>query len=212
MEVVKWNHFVKSKVQDTLRRRLTLALRLPAFLSGVPRERPPVLLYKALFALGHGAAASGVAGGDGDRSSWARAAAVVVYVAISRFGVPACRSRPFFCGHQRLLLYYMAFVFAGKGGGGAAGGRGAVSTTVVRLGAPHSGARHLLPHTRARSTGSCCCLLAVAALVWTFKQAPPIRHSSSTCRAAPDGQGPGQYPSSVSAPLLTADLCDAFPE
>ena len=70
MEVVKWNHFVKSKVQDALTGGSALALASAAFLAVYREGFETVLFYKALFvsATAGGAmpvAAGMIAGGAG---------------------------------------------------------------------------------------------------------------------------------------------------
>jgi High-affinity Fe2+/Pb2+ permease len=54
MEVVKWNHFVKSKVQDALDSGSALALASAAFLAVYREGFETVLFYKALFVAGAG--------------------------------------------------------------------------------------------------------------------------------------------------------------
>jgi len=49
MEVAKWNHFVKSKVQDALTSGSSLALASAAFLAVYREGFETVLFYKALF-------------------------------------------------------------------------------------------------------------------------------------------------------------------
>src|SRR6478672_7973558 len=108
MEVAKWNHFVKSKVQDALDSGSALALASAAFLAVYREGFETVLFYKALF----------VAGGNGTMPVVAGIVAgsvilVFVYIAINRFGV-RLPLKPFFA-ITSAFLYYMAFVFAGKG-------------------------------------------------------------------------------------------------
>ncbi len=110
MEVVKWNQFVKSKVHDALTSGSALALAAAAFLAVYREGFETVLFYKALFVSGGSAVgampvvAGMLAGG---------VILVGVYVAIHRFGV-RLPLKPFF-GVTSAFLYYMAFVFAGKG-------------------------------------------------------------------------------------------------
>ena len=49
MEVIKWNHFVKSKVSDALTSGSSLALASAAFLAVYREGFETVLFYKALF-------------------------------------------------------------------------------------------------------------------------------------------------------------------
>ena len=61
MEVVKWTHFVKSKVHDAVTHESALALGTAAFLAVYREGFETVLFYKALFiSAGPGAAAAPV--------------------------------------------------------------------------------------------------------------------------------------------------------
>jgi high-affinity iron transporter len=111
MEVAKWNRFVRSRMEQALTRGSALALASVAFLAVYREGFETVLFYKAL----------AVSGGPGT-VTWlpilvgilaGSAVLAVVYVAINRFGV-RLPLKPFF-GVTGTLLYYMAFVFAGKG-------------------------------------------------------------------------------------------------
>ena len=136
MEVVKWNHFVKSKVQDALTSGSALALASAAFLAVYREGFETVLFYKALFLAPTARPAR--------HRSWAACwlggvMLVGVYVAIHRFGV-RLPLKPFF-GVTSAFLYYMAFVFAG---GGSPSCRPASSFHHAgALGPAGPGARHL---------------------------------------------------------------------
>jgi len=110
MEVVRWNQFVRGKVQQALAGGSILALPTVAFLAVYREGFETVLFYKALFvSSGPVEAAIPVVLG----MLVASALLVVVYLAISRYGV-RIPLKPFF-GITGIFLYYMAFVFAGKG-------------------------------------------------------------------------------------------------
>lgn len=110
MEVAKWNRFVKAKVQDAVTGGSALALASVAFLAVYREGFETVLFYKALLLSGGSGntifpvVAGMVVGGIG---------LAVIYVAINRFGVKI-PLKPFFAVTSA-FLYYMAFVFAGKG-------------------------------------------------------------------------------------------------
>ena len=166
MEVVKWNHFVKSKVQDALDSGSALALASAAFLAVYREGFETVLFYKALFV----AAARRRRRCRWWPASWpGRWSWSAVYIAINRFGV-RLPLKPFF-GVTSAFLYYMAFVFAGKGIAELQEG-GLVGHHDSLLGAAHPRARHLSrPPSRSarRRSWSCCALVA---LVWTFVLEP----------------------------------------
>jgi high-affinity iron transporter len=161
MEVAKWNHFVKSKVQDALTSGSGLALASVAFLAVYREGFETVLFYKALFLSG-GTAAAGmpIFGGIALGSL----AMVGVYVAINRFGL-RLPLKPFF-GITSAFLYYMAFVFGGKGIAELQEG-GLVSTTIIP-GAPRIPALGIYPTVESLLIQSILLVLLVVAVVWTF--------------------------------------------
>ena len=188
MEVVKWNHFVKSKVQDALTGGSALALASAAFLAVYREGFETVLFYKALFV---SAAAGGavpvlagmIAGG---------LVLVVVYVAIDRFGV-RLPLKPFFAVTST-FLYYMAFVFAGNGVSDLQEG-GTIPTTVVSW-APRLPALGIYPTVESLAAQGLLIFLALAALVWIFLVAPrrPPTRPLESAPPAPSGNVPVPAP------------------
>jgi high-affinity iron transporter len=165
MEVVKWNHFVKSKVNDALTSGSSLALASAAFLAVYREGFETVLFYKALF----------LTGGPGGSSIpivagilLGTAVLVVVYIAISRFGV-RLPLRPFF-GVTSAFLYYMAFVFAGKAVAELQGGD-VLRTTIVEW-APRMPALGIYPTVESLLAQGVLVILLFVALVWTFLLQP----------------------------------------
>jgi high-affinity iron transporter len=174
MEVVKWNHFVKSKVRDALTSGSGWALASVAFLAVYREGFETVLFYKALFLTG-----------GSNRGIMPILAGIVVgsvvmvgvYLAISRFGL-RLPLRPFF-GVTSAFLYYMAFVFAGKGIAELQEG-GLLPTTIVP-GAPRVPAVGIYPTVESLAAQGVLVVLLVLALVWTFGVAPR-RLSAKTVR------------------------------
>jgi len=163
MEVVKWNQFVKSKVQDALDSGSALALASAAFLAVYREGFETVLFYKALF----------VAGGNGTMPVVAGILAgsvvlVAVYIAINRFGV-RLPLKPFFA-ITSAFLYYMAFVFAGKGIAELQEGD-LIGTTIVSW-APRIPALGIYPTAESLGAQAVLVLLAIVALMWNFVIAP----------------------------------------
>ena len=164
MEVVKWNHFVKSKVNDALTSGSSMALASAAFLAVYREGFETVLFYKALFLTG------------GDHSGMPIAAGILagavvlaaVYVAISRFGV-RLPLKPFFAVTSA-FLYYMAFVFAGKGVAELQAG-GLLPTTLVSW-VPRLPALGIYPTLESSLAQAVLLALLVLALIWTFLIAP----------------------------------------
>jgi high-affinity iron transporter len=165
MEVVKWNHFVRSKVNDALTSGSSLALASAAFLAVYREGFETVLFYKALF----------LTGGPGGSSMpivagilLGTAVLVMVYVAISRFGV-RLPLKPFF-GVTSAFLYYMAFVFAGKAVAELQGG-GVLPTTILEW-APRMPALGIYPTVESLLAQGVLVILLLVALVWTFMLQP----------------------------------------
>jgi high-affinity iron transporter len=165
MEVAKWNHFVKSKVQDALTSGSGLALATAAFLAVYREGFETVLFYKALFLTGgQGGGTMPILGGILVGS----VAMVGVYIAINRFGL-RLPLKPFF-GVTSAFLYYMAFVFAGKGVAELQEG-GFIPTTILPS-APRLPALGIYPTVESLLVQGILIVLLLLALVWTFVLAP----------------------------------------
>jgi high-affinity iron transporter len=165
MEVAKWNRFVRSKMQDALSSGSVLALASVAFLAVYREGFETVLFYKALFvAAGAGASVLAIVAG-----MVAGAAVMVgVYLAINRFGV-RLPLKPLFAVTSA-FLYYMAFVFAGKGIAELQEG-GFLPTTIV-AGAPRVPPLGLYPTIETLLAQGILVALLIVAVVWTFVVAP----------------------------------------
>jgi high-affinity iron transporter len=168
MEVAKWNHFVKSKVQDALSSGSGLALASAAFLAVYREGFETVLFYKALFLTGgHNGGAMPILGGILAGS----VVMVGVYIAINRFGL-RLPLKPFF-GFTSAFLYYMAFVFAGKGI--AELQEGALIPTTILPGWPRVPALGIYPTVESLMAQALLVALLLVALIWTFVLAPRRR-------------------------------------
>ncbi len=181
MEVVKWNQFVKSKVQDALTGGSALALVSAAFLAVYREGFETVLFFKALFVSTTAAGALPVVAG----MLVGMLALAVVYYAIDRFGV-RLPLKPFFAVTSA-FLYYMAFVFAGKGVAELQEG-GTISTTVAAW-APRIPALGIYPTVESLAAQALLVLLAVVALGWTFIL-EPRRHAGGRQSAEPAPPSP----------------------
>ena len=108
VEAARWQQFIREKVTNALQHGGGSALAVVAFLAVYREGAETALFYQALF--GEGTSAMGpivlgiVAGA---------AVLAVVFTLFYRFGV-RLPLRPFFA-ITSVVLYYMAFVFAGKG-------------------------------------------------------------------------------------------------
>jgi high-affinity iron transporter len=164
MEVVKWNHFVKSKVQDALNSGSALALASAAFLAVYREGFETVLFYKALFVAGTAVGTMPVVAGILAGS----VVLVAVYIAINRFGI-RLPLKPFFAVTSA-FLYYMAFVFAGKGIAELQEG-GLIGTTILSW-APRIPALGIYPTAESLGAQGLLLALALVALVWNFVLEP----------------------------------------
>lgn len=161
MEVGRWNRFVKGKVEDALTSGSALALASVAFLAVYREGFETVLFYKALFlAGGPDAAAMPVIAGILAGS----VILVAVYYAINRFGVKI-PLKPFFAVTSA-FLYYMAFVFAGKGMVELQEG-GLMSYTPVGW-APRIPEMGIYPTVETLTAQGVLLLFFLFALLWTF--------------------------------------------
>jgi high-affinity iron transporter len=104
-----WQRFVRQRIEGALARGGALALAAAAFLAVYREGFETVLFYQALYGTGGAAGAAPVTAG----LVLGGAALVGLYVGIERFGVRV-PLRPFFAV-TGALLYFMAFVFAGRG-------------------------------------------------------------------------------------------------
>jgi high-affinity iron transporter len=165
MEVAKWNRFVRSKVQDALTGGSVLALASVAFLAVYREGFETVLFYKALFvSAGAGASAAAIVAGMVAGTMLMAA----LYVAMNRFGV-RLPLKPLFAVTSA-FLYYMAFVFAGKGVAELQEA-GFVPTTIV-AGAPRLPAIGIYPTVETLLLQGLLVALLVVAVVWTFLLEP----------------------------------------
>jgi high-affinity iron transporter len=200
MEVAKWNHFVKSKVEDALTSGSGLALATAAFLAVYREGFETVLFYKALFLTG------GQGGGTMPILGGILVGSVVmvgVYIAINRFGL-RLPLKPFF-GVTSAFLYYMAFVFAGKGVAELQEG-GFIPTTILP-GGPRMPALGIYPTVESLLAQGVLIVLLLVALVWTFVLAPrrlrsaPLFPESRPVKPAPTSI-PTPVPQGASLELL----------
>jgi len=108
VEAARWQQFIKAKVTDALNHGGGRALMIVAFLAVYREGAETALFYQALANEGPNILAPlllGIVVGF--------AALAVIFTLFYRFGV-RIPLRPFF-GVTSVLLYYMAFVFMGKG-------------------------------------------------------------------------------------------------
>jgi high-affinity iron transporter len=108
VEAARWQQFIREKVSSALQHGGGSALAFVAFLAVYREGAETALFYQALFGEGRDAAGPIVLG-----IVVGGAALAVVFTLFYRYGV-RIPLRPFFAVTS-VVLYYMAFVFAGKG-------------------------------------------------------------------------------------------------
>ena len=159
VEAAKWQQFIRGKVTAALEHGGGKALVFVAFLAVYREGAETALFYQALFNEGAGAALPitlGIIVGFG--------ALAIVFTLFYRFGV-RIPLRPFFATTS-VLLYYMAFVFMGKGIRELQEGN-LMSITVIP-GFPHVEALGLFPSVETLLGQLLLLVLFVFALVKTF--------------------------------------------
>jgi len=163
IEAAKWTAFVHGKMQSALSSGSGVALSAVAFLAVYREGFETILFYKALFT---SAGASGVpvvlgiaAGGVG---------LVAVYLLINQLGLRVAM-KPFFAV-TGVMLYYMAFVFAGKGIAELQEAQ-VISLTVIE-GAPRIPVVGIYPTVESLLAQGLLLALAIVAAVWAMRQKP----------------------------------------
>jgi high-affinity iron transporter len=164
VEVARWTAFVKDKMQAAITAGSGFALGMVAFLAVYREGFETILFYKALLSSSDGFGVAPVAAGMG-----AGAVALVgVYLTLNYFGLRT-PLRPFF-SITSAILYYMAFVFAGKGIAELQAA-GVVSLTPLP-GAPRLAPLGIYPTVESLAAQGVLVVLAVAALVRMYHRSP----------------------------------------
>jgi high-affinity iron transporter len=159
VEAVKWQQFIKMKVTNALDHGGGKALALVAFLAVYREGAETALFYQALFREGPHVAlplSLGIVAGF--------ALLAVIFTLFYRYGI-RIPMRPFFTVTS-VLLYYMAFVFMGKGVRELQEGN-FVHITVVRW-APHVEALGIYPSVETLLGQIVLLVLFVFMIVKTF--------------------------------------------
>ncbi len=160
IEAAKWNAFVKGRMEEALSKGSSFALASVAFLAVYREGFETILFYKAL--LNSAGSAAGGATAVAMGLLVGGVALLGIYLAIKRFGLKI-PLRPFFAVTST-MLYYMAFVFAGKGIADLQEG-GYVRTTVLEW-APRVPVLGIYPTAESLALQGLLVALLVFALVW----------------------------------------------
>jgi high-affinity iron transporter len=193
IEVQRWNAYVKDRMRMALKTGSGLALATVAFLAVYREGLETILFYKALFLSADGAGTSSLLAGMGVGG----VALVGLYIAIHTFGV-RLPTRPFFA-FTSAMLYYMAFVFAGKGIAELQTA-GVVGITPVAW-APRLPQLGIYPTLETLSLQVLLLVLAVVALAVTLRTRAAAPHAP-VAAAIPREPSPGssRRPAAVGTP------------
>jgi high-affinity iron transporter len=164
IEAAKWTAFVRGKMQSALSSGSGMALTAVAFLAVYREGFETILFYKALFSSA-GASSVPVVGGIAAGS----VGLVAVYLLINQLGLRVAM-KPFFAV-TGVMLYYMAFVFAGKGVAELQGAR-IVPLTVIE-GAPRVPFLGIYPTLESLFVQGLLLALALIAAGWAMRAPPP---------------------------------------
>ncbi|MEA2765747.1 MAG: high-affinity iron transporter [Gemmatimonadaceae bacterium] len=159
VEAAKWQKFIREKVTSALEHGGGKALMLVAFLAVYREGAETALFYQALFNNGPNVGlplSLGLLAG--------LAALTVIFTLFYRYGV-RIPMRPFFAVTS-ILLYYMAFVFMGKGIRELQEAN--VMPITVVPGAPHIDAMGIYPSVETLTAQGILILLLVFATIKTF--------------------------------------------
>ena len=160
VEAAKWQKFIREKVSSALEHGGGKALMLVAFLAVYREGAETALFYQALF---NGGPNVGVPLALGLLAGLA--ALAVIFTLFYRYGV-RIPMRPFFAVTS-ILLYYMAFVFMGKGIRELQEGN--IMRITVIPGAPHVDAMGIYPSVETLTAqGILIVLLLIFAMIKTF--------------------------------------------
>src|SRR3989344_3174014 len=108
IEVTRWQHYIKSKIESSLSRGNIIAIGFAAFLSVYREGAETILFYQALYSSSNGDVSAIVTG-------FASGSLLLIGIfALIKYGSVRIPIGPFFAVTST-LLYYLAFTFAGKG-------------------------------------------------------------------------------------------------
>jgi high-affinity iron transporter len=159
VEAAKWQKFIREKVTSALNHGGGKALAVVAFLAVYREGAETALFYQALFSGGPNVElplALGIVVGF--------AALAVIFTLFYRYGV-RIPMRPFFAVTS-FLLYYMAFVFMGKGIRELQEAN--VAPITVIPGAPHIEAMGIYPSVETLAAQGLLVVLLIFATLKTF--------------------------------------------
>jgi len=174
IEAAKWAAFVHGKMQSALSSGSGMALSAVAFLAVYREGFETILFYKALFTSA-GPSGVSVIGGIAAGS----VGLVAVYLLINQLGLRVAM-KPFFAV-TGVMLYYMAFVFAGKGIAELQEAR-IIPLTVIE-GAPRVPVLGIYPTLESLLVQGLLLVLALVAAGWALRPKPSGRAEGDLLRS-----------------------------
>ena len=163
IEAAKWTAFVRGKMQSALSSGSGLALSAVAFLAVYREGFETILFYKALFTSAGSSSVPVVAG-----IAAGTVGLVAIYLVVNQLGLRVAM-KPFFAV-TGVMLYYMAFVFAGKGIAELQGA--AIMPLTVIEGAPRIPVLGIYPTVESLIVQGLLLVLAIVAAVWAMRSKP----------------------------------------
>jgi high-affinity iron transporter len=163
IEAAKWTAFVRGKMQSALSSGSGLALSAVAFLAVYREGFETILFYKALFTSA-GSSSVSVVGGIAAGA----VGLVAIYLLVNQLGLRVAM-KPFFAV-TGVMLYYMAFIFAGKGIAELQGAQ-FIPLTVIE-GAPRIPVLGIYPTLESILVQGLLLALALVAAVWALRPKP----------------------------------------
>ncbi|PYP08639.1 MAG: hypothetical protein DMD59_11595 [Gemmatimonadetes bacterium] len=163
IEAAKWTAFVRGKMQSALSSGSGVALSAVAFLAVYREGFETILFYKALFTSAGSSGVPVVAG-----IAVGAVGLVAVYLLINQLGLRVAM-KPFFAV-TGVMLYYMAFVFAGKGIAELQEAQ-VIPLTVIE-GAPRIPVLGIYPTVESLIVQGLLIVLAIVAAVWAMRPKP----------------------------------------
>ncbi len=163
IEAAKWTAFVRGKMQSALSSGSGLALSAVAFLAVYREGFETILFYKALFTSA-GSSSVPVVGGIAAGT----VGLVAIYLLVNQLGLRVAM-KPFFAV-TGVMLYYMAFVFAGKGIAELQGAE--IMPLTVIEGAPRIPVLGIYPTVESLIMQGLLLVLAIIAAVWAMRPKP----------------------------------------
>lgn len=163
-EAQKWSSYLKEKVGSALSSNSLKGLWFAAFLAVYREGAETVLFYQALGADAHGTGLGAIVGGFA-----AGCALLFVIYLVMRHGAVRLPIRPFFLATGG-LLYYLSFVFAGKGVMELVEGKLFVPSSIPWM--PTLPALGIYPYLQTLLPQAALLVAALAALIFMGKKRP----------------------------------------